>query len=330
MTKIKEVTLGIAIALILVTIILLIYEINPINAFRITLEGAFGGLFSFSETLVATIPYLLCGLAVAIPLKLGVWNIGGEGQFHLGALFSTGCALLLKDWPAFLLWPLVLGAGFLGGSLWILVPAFLRSKYERASTILLTLMLNYVALHLFSEAVFGFLRDPEAYGFPVSPSVPEKVWLPTLFGTRLHLGIVIAIGAAVIAFLVINYTDLGIKIRALGSNFSLSQICGVNAPRMIMLVMLIGGGLAGLAGAVEILGLQHQLMERISPSYGYTGIAVAVIARAHLLGTIFSAFLLAALFVGTDYMGQVLQIPTGIVWIIQATIVLTVIAAERR
>lgn len=330
MTNINRIAIAIIAGLTLGTIPLLIYGVNPITGYALSLIGAFGGLFNFSETLVATIPLLLCGLAVALPLKLGLWNIGGEGQFHLGALTSTSCALLLKDWPAFLLWPAVLGAGFLGGALWILIPALLRAKFERANEVLLTLFLNYIALHLFSEAIFGFLRDPEGYGYPVSPPIPSKVWLPTLLETRLHLGILLALGAAVIMFVVVNYTELGIKIRGLGSNFTLSQICGVDAPRMMVLVMVVGGGLAGLAGTTEILGIQHQMAEHISPSYGYTGIAVAVLARSHLLGTALAAFLLAALFVGTDYMGQIMQMPSGLVWIIQAVLVLVIVAKERR
>lgn len=315
-------------ALVAGGIVLALAGENPLTVYAAMLDGALGDWNGVAETLVKTTPLLLAGLGVAVAFRMQLWNIGAEGQLYWGAIFATGTALfLIPTAPGWVMVPAMVVAGLVGGGLWGFIPGALRAWFG-ASEIITSLMLNYVAI-LFSEyLVHGPWKDPQAFGFPGTPQLPDAAWLPHWGTTRVHLGLLFGLIAALVLWLVLGRTRWGYEIRVMGENPRAALYAGMPTRRTILLVMTLSGALAGLAGMSEVAGIGHQLQRNLSPGYGYAAIIVAWLARLHPFGAILVAFLLAALTVGGDQIQMSLGLPAAIAPMLQGTILFFLLGGD--
>lgn len=320
--------LSLVLALVFGGVVLALAGENPIIVYRAMFSGALGNWNGVAETLVKTTPLLLAGLGVAVAFRMQLWNIGAEGQLYLGAIFATGLALfLIPQAPGWVMVPAMIGAALLGGGLWGLIPGALRAWFG-ASEIITSLMLNYVAI-LFSEyLVHGPWRDPQAFGFPGTPPLPDAGWLANWGTTRVHLGLLFGLVAAVVLWVVLRRTRWGYEVGVMGENPRAALYAGMPTKRTILVVMAVSGALAGLAGMSEVAGIGHQLQRNLSPGYGYTAIIVAWLARLHPFGAVLVAFFLAALTVGGDQLQMTLGLPAAIAPMLQGTILFFLLGGD--
>jgi len=300
------------------------------DALRALLAGAFGSWYAFgSGTLVRATPLILTGLAVAIAFRAGVFNIGAEGQFLMGAVAQATIALTLHSLPAFLLLPLTLAAGMLAGAAWAWIAAVLRTRFH-VLEVISTIMLNFVALYLVSYLVRGPLQEP-THIYPQTSSIVDAARLPR-FGstTRLHLGFAIAVVACLAAWWVIRNTAAGFRLRAVGANPFAARSAGlINIEQTTTRAFLVSGALAGLAGAIEVAGVTFALYENISPGYGFTAIAVALLARLQPAGVIITGIAFGALEAGAAAMQRDAGVPSVVVSVVEAIIILALVAFDR-
>jgi simple sugar transport system permease protein len=298
------------------------------EAYRRILTGAFGTRLSATETLTRATPLMLTGLAAAVAFRARLWNIGAEGQFYLGAI--TVAALgskLLAGLPAALLIPALLIAGAVAGMVLILVPLWLRLRFS-VDEVVTSLLLNFVALLFVSMLIDGVLKDPLAFGWPQSTPVSDHALLPKLVArSRLHVGFVIAIVIALAVHLLQSRTVFGLRSRAAGLNPAGAVFAGVPLGMTLVKVACLSGGLAGLAGAIEVMGVKGYVTTDLSPGFGYSGIIVAMLANLHPIGVIFAALFTATMFVGADGMSRALGIPTYIADVTVAVSLLTMLIA---
>ncbi len=303
--------------------------VNPLAAYADLVSDPFGSAFGWTETLVKTTPLILTGLAVLLPARMRLWNIGAEGQLQLGAIAATWVVLWtpLGRSPAAL--PALILAAMVAGALWCLIPAALRTWLSVNETIT-TLLLNYVALLLVDDLIYGPWKDPGSRGFPLSAPFPPAARLPVLLpGTRVHLGLVLALLAAAATAFVLARARWGLEIRIIGDNPRAARYAGIDVARNIMLVMGIAGALAGLAGAGEVSAVAGRLERGLSPGYGYTAIIVAWLARLNPLATVLVAVLVGALFLGGDALQISLGLPIAVVYMLQGLIFFFVLGGER-
>ena len=280
---------------------------DPLRAYRDTLVYVFANAYGFSELFVRMSPLLLTSVAVAAPGRLGLINVGGEGQLYMGGLFATAGALGFADWPAVALIPLMTALGFLGGALWALLPGLLRAAKLVNETIS-TLLLNYIAPLIVSYVIFGPWRSSESASYPESPAFVPAARLPSFGGTRVHLGLVYGLVCLLIYGFVFARTRWGLEMRAIGGNAEASLRLGVPVPAYIIVSMAVAGGVAGLAGMAEASAIQGRLVAQLSPGYGFMGFLVAWLAGGSALGIL----LMAALFAILSSVGDVLQITQGV------------------
>jgi simple sugar transport system permease protein len=312
-------------SLFFVGILLLAIKVNPIEAYSVMLSRAFGTKFGLTELFVKSAPIILTGLAVSIPLRAGLWNIGAEGQLYMGAFAASWIALFLPISMAVL--PLMVLFGILAGMAWAFVPGILRAKFN-LNEIISTLLLNYVAIYWVEYLVYGPMRGKEVYNFPYSDLFPDYAILPRFFGTRFHVGILISLALALAIYLLIRKTSFGFQVKVVGSNPKAAEFAGISREKVIISTMLIGGAIAGFAGMMEVSGLHLRLRAAVSPGYGYTGIPVALLARGNPAFVIAAAFLFGLLFVGGSAMQTTFGIPVAIVDVFQALVVLFIIGGD--
>jgi simple sugar transport system permease protein len=300
------------------------------RALESLVAGAVGSWYALgSGTLVRATPLILTGLAVAVAFRAGVFNIGAEGQFLLGASAATGVALAGRALPGMVLLPSLLIAGIVAGAFWAWIPAILRTRFH-VLEVISTIMLNFVATYLVSYLVRGPLQEP-THVFPQTEAIAVAAELPR-FGsaTRLHAGFAIAVAACVIAWWMIRYTASGFRLRAVGANPNAAQSAGkIDVTRVTTRAFLLSGALAGLAGAIEVSGVTYALYENISPGYGYTAIAVALLARLDAAAVIATGILFGALEAGASAMQRDAGVPSVVVSVIEAGIILTLVGVER-
>jgi simple sugar transport system permease protein len=300
------------------------------DALRALLAGAFGSWYAFgSGTLVRATPLILTGLAVAIAFRAGVFNIGAEGQFLMGAVAQATIALTLDALPAFLLLPMALAGGMVAGAAWAWIAAVLRTRFH-VLEVISTIMLNFVALYLVSFLVRGPLQEP-THIYPQTSSIVAAARLPR-FGstTRLHLGFAIAVVACVAAWWVVKHTAAGFRLRVVGANPFAARSAGmIDTERTTTRAFLISGALAGLAGGIEVAGVTFALYENISPGYGFTAIAVALLARLQPMGVIVTGVVFGALEAGAAAMQRDAGVPSVVVSVVEALIILALVAFDR-
>jgi len=325
MTRLLRQALAAAIALAVSGAALAAAGVDPLQALGALVGGAAGDRFALADTLLKTCPLLLTGLAVALAFRTGVWNIGAEGQLLVGALAATVAGAAAGGLPAPLPLGLALAAGAAAGAFWGGAAAGLRVA-RGVSEVISTIMLNFVAIRLVGWAVHGPLMEA-AGRYPQSDLVPDAALLPLVAG-RVHAGIVLAALAVAAAWLVLFRTALGFRWRAVGANPRAAAVAGFRPDRAIVGVMLASGGLAGLAGAIEVLGVTGRLFEQFSAGHGYTAIAVALLARLHPGGVALTALLFGALAAGSGSMQRIAGVSAVFVAIVQAVTILAVLALD--
>jgi simple sugar transport system permease protein len=290
----------------------------PGELLSILISGSVGSKFALEGTLLKSVPLLLTGLSVAIAFRAGVWNIGGEGQFLAGAL---GAFLGARYGVA-----AALAASLIAGALWASIATAMR-LWRNAPEVLTTILLNFIAIHLLGYAVNGPLQEASGK-YPQSDVAAAS--LPTFGSSELHAGIIIAVVAAIGAWFLLYRTAEGLRLRASGFNRSAAKWAGVHVDAQLVRAMAISGAMAGLAGGIELLGVTHRLFERFAAGYGYAGIAVALLAQLHPLGTLASAFFFGALTTGAGELQRTAGISSTVATFGQAIVILSMIALTRR
>jgi simple sugar transport system permease protein len=298
---------------------------SPLAGFKELFIGAFGSRNAITETGATATPLIFTGLAAAIAFRAKFWNIGAEGQLYAGALaviyFGTG----LIELPSFLMIPFLLIVACVAGGL-TLLPMVLLRQFMRVDEVVTTLLTNFVIILLVSYLLDGPWKDPYSLGWPQSAAIIDAGVLPQLVPrSRLHLGFAIAVASAIIIWLVQSRTVFGFSGKAVGLNQSAARHAGIPVTKTIICIGLLSGGMAGLAGAGETIGLKGYLTLDLSPGFGYTGIAVAMLGNLHPIGVIFAAIFIAIIYVGADAMSRAIDVPTYLADVIVATTVLAVL-----
>jgi simple sugar transport system permease protein len=293
-------------------------------------NGAFGSWYTFtSATLVRATPLIIIGLGFALALRGGALNIGAEGQFYAGAIAATWVGLHIAAWPSAAAIGATWIAAAIAGALWMLVPVILRLRYG-VLEVISTLLLNFVAEALVSFMVQGPLQEP-THVYPQSEAIAQSARLPLLPGTRLHLGFALAVALAVVLWWIFTRTLWGFQLLAVGEGPRAARISGrIRVGRMIAVSLLISGAIAGVAGATEVGGVSYALYQNLSPGYGFTAIAVALLARLKPLWIIVSGILFGALEAGAAGMQRDAGVPAVIVYVIEAAIIITLLLVDAR
>ncbi len=319
---------GVLVALLIGGIMLLILKANPIAAYSAMVTGAVGSVSGITQSLVKATPLLLVGLGICIAFRANVINIGGEGQITLGAIVATWFPLTFHTWPGWLLIPSTLVLGFIAGAAWGFVPGILKARLK-VNEILSTIMMNSIAIQFMYLLIRGPLMDPAGVAagtfLAQSARLPVQVWLPRLVPqTLLHAGSIVAVVLAVAVYFFLWRTTIGYRIRSVGLNPDASRHAGINVPFYQALSLTLAGGFAGLAGAIEVMGVQHRLLDGITGGYGFTGIVAALLGGLHPLGLIPASILFGGLLVGANQMQRSVQVPSSLINAILGLVVLFV------
>ena len=323
---------SVVVAFIISGIILKIIGGDPWRVLKFFFEATFGSWAVFSDTMVKATPLIMVGLACAVAFKMKMWNIGAEGQFYMGAFFASLVVLIPivpETGSKFVTIALMVVMGMIGGALWGFIPGFLKAKYN-VNEIITTLMLNYVAILWNNFWIFDKWSDA---GFQMTPTFPKTAWLPRLAdlareypifsGITLHLGVVFGLIAAGFMWWVFKRSRWGYEINLIGDTPEAARYAGLNITRNVVLVMMLSGALAGLAGMSEISGVVHRLQEKISSGYGFTGIIVAWLAKLDP----FAVIIVSILFGGLIVAGREIQ-PSGLAHLLQGIILFMVISSD--
>jgi len=323
-------------ALLFGAVMLIILGVNPFVAYQALIEGAFGSTNAFAETLVRATPLLLIGIGICIAYRGSVINIGGEGQMIVGALLSTWVGLNISGLPGWLMVMVGLLAGTIGGCVWGGIPGILKA-YFNVNEILSTVMMNAIAVQFMNYFLTGPMIDPAqaeiASQIPQTARLPEAIRLPRLVPTRLHFGAFIAVILAFLVYILLWHTTLGYRIRAVGQNPSASHYAGIKVKRYIVLALLLSGAFAGLAGAIQVYGVNFRMITDGSPTgftggAGFNGIVAALFGQLHPILTIPASILFGGLLVGANAMQRVVQIPSALITALNGLVVVFVVSSE--
>ncbi|MGN6392765.1 MAG: ABC transporter permease [Gemmatimonadales bacterium] len=291
-------------------------------------HGAFGSWYAFtSATLVRAVPLIVIGLGIALAFRAGALNIGAEGQFYAGAIAATFIGLHVASRPPVVAIPAVLAAAVLAGATWVVIPVWLQLRYGVLEAIS-TLLLNFVADALVSLMVQGPLQESQ-HIYPQSDPIALSARLPLLPGTRLHAGLALAVLAGIGLWYIFARTLWGFRLRAVGAGPRAAEISGrVDVRRVMAVALLCSGAFAGLAGGIEVSGVSYALFQNLSPGYGYTAIAVALLARLDPLGVLATGFLFGALEAGAGAMQREANVPAVAVYVVEAVVIIVVLLAD--
>jgi simple sugar transport system permease protein len=328
--------LALVVALLLGALLMLLFGDNPVQAYKGLFQGAFGSARGWATTLRKMTPLILTGLSVAVAFKAGLFNIGASGQFIIGTVCSVAVGINFEGLPTAIHLPLALGAGILGGALWGMIPGLLK-VFTGAHEVIVTIMLNYIASNLAGWTVYaggtqgqrpGPLWDRTAGAISETPDVLLSARIPYIFAEpyRVHWGVVLAVLVAIFMFWVIFKTTYGFETRTVGENQRAAKYAGINVRWIVVAAMMLAGGLAGMAGAVETLGLNHKFAPEFTGAVGFDGITVALLGQTHPLGIIPAAFMLGALDTGATRMQFDSGVSADIIQVIQA-LMLALVAA---
>ena len=318
---------GAAVGLVVGALIITASGADPLAAYAALARGALGGLRPLTETVLKATPLVIMALGLVVAFRCRVWNIGGEGQYFAGALAGTVVGLLgQSSMPASLLIPLMLLAGVAGGAVWAALAAWLKLAFG-VNEIIATIMLNFVALYTVSYLARGPLRDPMGY-LPQSARLEEVARLPTVAGSRIHLGALIALLLVPAIYVLLWKTTAGFRLRAVGSSARVALATGMNVKVAVGLAFLISGALAGLTGIIEVSALHARLKDGISGDYGFTGILVALLGRLHPAGVLLAGVFFAILTIGTQSMHSGLGLPIALSQVLQVIVILVVLVAD--
>jgi len=318
--------IAVILALILGSGLILLSGVNPLAAYAQLFHGAFFDYWGLSGTLVKMSPILLAGLAVILPLRAGLLNVGAEGQIYMGGLFASVAALLLPDWPGWVLMPLCIAAGALGGGLWGLIPGYLKACFG-LNEVILTILMNFIAADIVSYVAGGPLMEPGA-PYPYSAEFRDSLWLPILMPmTDAHYGVVYGVLLAVLMFVVLRYTTIGFRLDAIGRNATAARYAGISVKRNVIWVMFVAGALGGLAGTFECLGLKYRLYQDFAPGFGLDGVVVAFMAALNPILAPVAAFFLAGLEAGALSMQRAVGLQSTVIEAIQGLVIILVAAS---
>ncbi|MEH6822288.1 MAG: ABC transporter permease [Motiliproteus sp.] len=284
--------------------------------------------YGLSELLVKAVPLVLIGIGLAIGFKANVWNIGAEGQLVMGAVAAGGLAIFNHDSDSAWLLPGMMLAGVLGGAVWASIPAWLKTHFN-ANEILTSLMLTYVAVLFLSYLIHGPWRDPEGFNFPESRMFGDAALLPLLLeDTRLHIGMLIAVAVVVAAWVLLSRTLIGFQVKVVGAAPRAARFAGFKQSRLVWFCLLLAGGLAGLAGMIEVSGPIGQLVPEVSPGYGFTAIIVAFVGRLHPLGVMIAGLLLALSYLGGETLQMEMGLPQAVTGVFQGMLLFFLLACD--
>jgi len=307
--------------------LLLVVQGRPaVNAMILLIKSAFFSAWAIEDCLIKSVPIFLCSLGVAIAFRLQVWNIGAEGQFALGAVGATWVALRFPDLPGYVLLPAMLIGASLAGGVWGLVPALLKVRL-RANEIIVSLMLNYIAILYLDYLVYGPWKDPDSFGFPMTREFTTGAVVGMIGSTRLSWGTLVCVVAGLGVWVFFRFTRLGFELKASGENPRAARYARLSYQRLVILVMVLSGMLAGWAGFLEASANVNRLQPSIMVGYGYTAIVVAWLARLNPLAIGLASFLLAGLRVGLESLQLDLQVPAAFGEIMEGLILMTVLAS---
>ena len=317
---------------LLVAALLVLWAGAPVaQTYSLLFVGGFGSVFALSETLTRATPLILTGLAATVAFKARLFNIGAEGQLYAGALAAIAVGGLHGgtglEWSPWIVFPLMLLAAALAGALLLLGPALLKTRLG-VDEVVTTLLLNFIVLLLVSAMLDGPMKDPAAMGWPQSVALNGDLELRKLVaGTRVHTGLLWASTLAFMLWAVFKYSTIGFSIRAVGANARAAAFAGVPVTGTVVLVAVLSGALAGLAGAIEVAGRTSYVTLDMSPGYGYSGIVIAMLAGLHPIGVLAASVFVAGVLVGADSMSRAIGVPTYIADVIVATSLLSVLVA---
>ncbi len=289
-------------------------------------QGAFGTVWALEDCLVKAVPLFLCSLGVAVAFRLQIWNIGAEGQFALGAIGATWFALTFENHSALFMLAGMLFFSLLLGGLWAFIPAVLKLRM-RANEIIVTLMMNYIAVYFLDYLVYGRWKDPESHGFPMTPVFSPEAVVNTIGTTGVNWGILLCFLFGILIWVFFRFSRLGFELAASGENVRCARYARLPYERLVVLVMFISGALAGCAGFLEASANLNRLQPSIMVGYGYTAIVVAWLAKLNPLFIGVASFLLAGLRVGVENLQLDFQVPAAFGNIMEGLILLTVLAA---
>jgi general nucleoside transport system permease protein len=318
---------GAALFLALASVFLLAIGRPPLVTLATMAVYAFGDNYSISESLVKATPILLCALAVILPARLGLITVGGEGQLYFGALLGTAAVVNFPGGPMFALLPAMLLLGAVGGAVWSGFAGILRAHFNVNETIS-TLLLNYIAVLLVNYAVYGAWKDPASLGWPATIQFPPAATVPSLFGTRVHAGFIVALVAALVLHIAVTHTRWALGLKVLAGNRKVGAMVGLRFARTTLIVMALGGALAGFAGICETSAIQGRLQSGLSVGYGLTGFLVAWLSGQHFLRAVPIAILIGGLIAAGDALQLYSKIPSASATILQGLLFVAALAAS--
>ncbi len=323
-------------AFVLGAVVLALLGASPGEAYAALLKGAFGSRNAIAETLVKATPLLLVGLGICIAFRGQVINIGGEGQMIVGALLATALGLAFPDWPGWVMIPLAMLVAMFGGAVWGGIPGVLKAYYN-VNEILSTIMMNAIAVQLMNYLLRGPMIDPvqaqRASQIPQTAALSAAYRLPRWVPTRLHLGALIAVVLAFVVYFLLWRTGWGYRIRAVGYNPHASRYAGIPVKRYTVLALVLSGAFAGLAGMIQVYGVNYRMITDGSATgftggAGFNGIVAALLGQLHPLGTIPASVLFGALLVGANAMQRAVQVPSALVTALNGLVVVFVVSSE--
>ena len=334
LTPSRPVVFGVSLLAILaamgaMAIIFSAYGVSPLQAYSVIARGTLGSRFGLTEILRRTIPLLLCGVGLVLAFRSKFWNIGAEGQLLAGAVAASGVALFSRL-PEPLLLPAMFGAGFLAGAAWGMIPALLKVKLQ-VNDVISTLMMNYIMIYIVEWLIHGPWKGPTMRGFAYTDTFTRAAWLPLIPRSLVHWPtLAVGVGAALLLALLLARTRLGYELRVAGESPDAARYAGISFLKVSLVVMLLSGGLAGLAGVGEVAGIHHKLLGplHISSGYGYTAIIVAWLARGSPLAAIITSLLFGFIFAAGDEIKITLQMPFQVVGVFSGLILFFLIGVE--
>ena len=307
--------------------ILSVAGFNPILAYGFMVSNVFLNSYGFSNAIVRSSAIILSALGLAIAYKAGIFTIGAEGQIYIGAVAATWAAFTFASLPSPILLIIIAIMSFIAGAFWGFIPGIIRALIN-ANEVISTLMMNYIAILIVHYLVYGPWRDVKGYGFPITPVIPSSAMLPVIPYTSIHIMPVIGIFIGIILAYIMYRTRIGYEITVFGGNPDAARYSGISSLKVIVTVMVVSGGLAGLGGMGEVSGFYHRLIANISPGYGYMAIIVVLLSRLNPIITIVSSFLFGGMLVGADALQTRFSLPISSIYTFEALILIFVLIAD--
>ncbi|MGH4121212.1 ABC transporter permease [Clostridium sp.] len=318
-------TIAILLSLLVLAIFLLVIKLNPIDVYVAIIKGSFGSEYTVKQTLIKAIPLIIASLGISIAFKMQFWNIGGEGQILMGALFASYFALKFPQMPQIPLLLIMFSAGILGGGLWALIAAVLKGKWKTNETIV-TLMLNYIAIKIITYLQYGPWKDKNAMGFPKIPNFSPNATLPQFFG--IHMGWVVALILVIIVYIFMKYTKKGYEISVLGESEKTAIYSGIKIKNTMYVAIFLSGALCGTAGVIQASAVSRTLTLQVAGGAGFTAIIIAWLSALSAPIIVIVSILFAALLEGASFIQTAFGIPEAAAQLIQAVILFFVLGSE--